>query len=115
MKNENRVLAIFNGYKIFVGNHWFMQPHNSCPVQQIQSCLVILSFAFIKACCEAMSLEQQARRMLTSNVKTDSDSEGGFEYACKYYTTCCVFLSGTDPSMPSKALGAVPRFTLGTV
>jgi hypothetical protein len=100
MKNENRVLAIFNGYEIFVGNHWFMQPQTSCPVQRIQSYLAILSFASIQACCETMSLEQQARRMLTSNAKT----EGGFEYACEYYTACCAFLSGTDPSMPSKTL-----------
>jgi hypothetical protein len=47
-----------------------------------------------------MSLEQQARRMLTSNAKT----EGGFEYAGEYYTACRAFLSGTDPSMPSKTL-----------
>jgi hypothetical protein len=38
--------------------------------------------------------------MLTSNAKT----EGGFEYAGEYYTACRAFLSGTDPSMPSKTL-----------
>ena len=38
--------------------------------------------------------------MLTSTAKTT----GGFEYAGEYYTLCCAFLSGTDPSMPSKAL-----------
>jgi hypothetical protein len=38
--------------------------------------------------------------MLTSNAKT----EGVFEYAGEYYTACNVFLSGTDPSMPSKTL-----------
>ena len=38
--------------------------------------------------------------MLTSSAKTT----GGFEYAGEYYTACCAFLSGTDPSMPSKAL-----------
>ena len=47
-----------------------------------------------------MSSEQQAREMLTSTAKTT----GGFEYAGEYYTLCCAFLSGTDPSMPSKAL-----------
>ena len=47
-----------------------------------------------------MSNEQQARKMLTSSTKTT----GGFEYAGEYYTACCAFLSGTDPSMPSKAL-----------
>ena len=47
-----------------------------------------------------MSNEQQARKMLTSSAKTT----GGFEYAGEYYTACCAFISGTDPSMPSKAL-----------
>ena len=47
-----------------------------------------------------MSSEQQARKMLTSTAMT----KGGFEYAGEYYTASCAFLSGTDPSMPSKAL-----------
>ncbi len=29
---------------------------------------------------------------------------GGFDYAGEYYTAWCAFLSGTGPSMPSKAL-----------
>jgi hypothetical protein len=41
-----------------------------------------------------------SRKMLTSIAKTT----GGFEYAGEYYAACCAFLSGTDPSMPSKAL-----------
>jgi hypothetical protein len=77
-----------------------MPPQNSCPVQRIQSYLAIRSFASSQACCETMSLEQQARIMLTSHAKT----EGGFEYAGEYYTACRAFLSGTDPSMPSKTL-----------
>jgi hypothetical protein len=77
-----------------------MPPQNSCPVQRIQSYLAIRSFASIQVCGETMSLEQQARRMLTSNAKT----EGGFEYAGEYYTAYHAFLSGTNPSMPSKTL-----------
>jgi hypothetical protein len=77
-----------------------------------------------------MSNEQQDRKMLTSFAKTT----GGFEYAGEYYRACCAFLSGTDPSMPNKALiqpnelnidrplkvtanllEVVPRCTLGKV
>jgi hypothetical protein len=76
-------------------------PHqNSCPIQRIQSYLAIRSYASIQACGATMSNEQQARKMLTSIAKTT----GGFEYAGEYYAACCAFLSGTDPSMPSKAL-----------
>ncbi len=38
--------------------------------------------------------------MLTAVANT----AGGFDYAGEYYTACCAFLAGTDPSMPSKAL-----------
>ncbi len=38
--------------------------------------------------------------MLTVAASTSGD----FDDAGEYYTTCCEFLSGTDPSMPSKAL-----------
>jgi hypothetical protein len=77
-----------------------MPPQNSCPVQRIQSYLAIRAFASIQACGATMSNEQQARKMLTSNASP----AGGFEYAGEYYTACCAFLSGTDPSMPSKVL-----------
>ena len=77
-----------------------MPPQNSCPIQRIQSYLAIRSYASIQACGATMSNEQQARKMLTSIAKTT----GGFEYAGEYYAACCAFLSGTDPSMPSKAL-----------
>ena len=77
-----------------------MPPQQSCPVQRIQSYLSIRAFASIQSCGATMSNEQQARKMLTSSTKTT----GGFEYAGEYYTACCAFLSGTDPSMPSKAL-----------
>ncbi len=33
-----------------------------------------------------------------------ANTAGGFDYAGEYYIACCAFLSGTDPSMPSKAL-----------
>ena len=69
-------------------------------VQRIQSYLAIWSFASIQACSAIMSSEQQAKKMPTSTAKTT----GGFEYAGEYYSGCCAFLSGTDPSMPSKAL-----------
>ena len=76
-------------------------PHqNSCPVQRIQSYLAIRSFASIQACGATISKEQKARKMLTSITKTT----GGFEFAGEYYAARCTFLSGTDPSMPSKAL-----------
>ncbi len=76
-------------------------PHqNSCPVQRIQSYLAIRSFASIQACVATMSKEQKARKMLTSITKTT----GGFEFAGEYYAARCAFLSGTDPSMPSKSL-----------
>jgi hypothetical protein len=38
--------------------------------------------------------------MLTAVAKT----AGGFDYAGEYYTACCAFFSGTDPSKPSKEL-----------
>ena len=47
-----------------------------------------------------MSSEQQARKMFTSIAK----ATGGLEYAGEFYTACRGFLSGTDPTMPSKAL-----------
>jgi hypothetical protein len=47
-----------------------------------------------------MCNEQQARKMLTSITKTTC----GFEFAGEYYAACGAFLSGTDPSIPSKAL-----------
>ena len=76
-------------------------PHqNSCPVQRIQSYLAIRSFASIQACGATVSKEQKAREMLTSITKTT----GGFEFAGEYYAARFAFLSGTDPSMPSKAL-----------
>jgi hypothetical protein len=118
MKNENRILAVINGYKLSCGitglwtseinkkmktivdNYSAHAPQNSCPVQRIQSYLAIQSFASIQACGAAMSNEQQARKMRTSITKTT----GGFEYAGEFYAACCAFLSGTDPSMPSKAL-----------
>ena len=86
--------------KTIVDNHSVMLPQNSCQLQRIQSYLAIRSFASIQACGATMSSEQQARKMLTSTAQTT----GGFEYAGEYYTACCAFLSGTDPSMPSKAL-----------
>ena len=108
MKNENMILAVINGSKTFVWNHGkqlltiiaLMPPQNSCPIQRIQSYLAIRSYASIQACGATMSNEQQARKMLTSIAKTS----GGFEYAGEYYAACCAFLSGTDPSMPSKTL-----------
>ncbi len=75
-------------------------PKNSCPVQRIQSYLAIRAFASIQACSATMFNEQQARKMITSITK----STGGFDFAGEYYAGCCAFLSGTDPSMPSKAL-----------
>jgi hypothetical protein len=89
-RNENN----FNNFRAH------MPPQQSCPVQRIQSYLSIRAFASIQSCGATMSNEQQARKMLTSSTKTT----GGFEYAGEYYTACCAFLSGTDPSMPSKAL-----------
>jgi hypothetical protein len=77
-----------------------MPPQNSCPVQQPQSYLAIRSFTSIQASVATMSNEQQAGKMLTEVENT----AGGFDYAGEYYTACCALLSGTDPSMPSKAL-----------
>ncbi len=77
-----------------------MPPQNSCPVQRVQSYLAIRAFASIQASGVTMSNEQQATKMLTSIAKPT----GGFEYAGEYYTACRAFLSGTDPSMPSKTL-----------
>ena len=77
-----------------------MPPQNSCPVQRVQSYLAIRAFASIQASGLTMSNDQQATKMLTSIAKPT----GGFEYAGEYYTACRAFLSGTDPSMPSKTL-----------
>ncbi len=125
MKNENWILAVINGYKTFVWNHGFygpakknkmnqlltiialMPPQNSCPVQRIQSFLAIQSFASIQACGATMSNEQQARKMLASITKTTVD----FDFAGEYYAPCCAFLSGTDPSMPSKSPVDSARWT----
>jgi hypothetical protein len=77
-----------------------MQSQNSCPVQQIQSYFAIWSFVSIQACCNTMSKEQPARKMLTSIAKTS----GVFEHSCEFYTEYCALISGTDPFMPSRAL-----------
>ena len=77
-----------------------MPPQNSCPVQRVQSYLAIRAFASIQASGLTMSNDQQATKMLTSIAKPT----GGFEYAGEYYIACRAFLSGTDPSMPSKTL-----------
>ena len=77
-----------------------MPPQNSCPVQRVQSYLAIRAFASIQASGLTMSNDQQATKMLTSIAKPT----GGFEYAGEYYTAFRAFLSGTDPSMPSKTL-----------
>jgi hypothetical protein len=77
-----------------------MQPQNSCLVQRVQSCLVIRSFTSIQASSATLSNEKQARKMLTAVINTVSV----FDYEGEHYTTCCAFLSGTGPSMSSKAL-----------
>ena len=93
-RNQKRKKRIVNNYIVH------MPPQNSCPVQRIQSYLAIRSYASIQASGVTMSSEQQARKMFTSIAKT----AGGFEYAGEFYTASSAFLSGKDPSMPSKSL-----------
>ena len=77
-----------------------MPPQNSCPVQRIQTYLVLRSYMSIQASGLTMSNEQQARRMLTSIA----NPAGGFVFEGEFYEACRMFLAGTEPSMPEKTL-----------